>query len=106
MDATLKLMHVVFPLTHWITVPGQHDLQRQIVDQAHAKIESLRRDSSVRGSVRIVVGQVADAIAKEVSREAADLVIIERGSLQSSLGRLRTQTYSVILKAPCPVLSV
>jgi nucleotide-binding universal stress UspA family protein len=106
MDAALKLVHVVPPLTHWITVPGQHDLQRQIVDQAHAKIESLRRDSSVRGTVRIVVGQVADAIAKEVGREAADLVIIGRGSLKSSLGRLRTQAYSVILKSPCPVISV
>jgi nucleotide-binding universal stress UspA family protein len=105
-DADLTLVHVAPPLTHWITVPGQRDFQQRIVEESRAKIEALLKSSGIRAPVRIVVGQVADAIGQETSRESVDLVIIGRGSLQSALGRLRTQAYSVILKSPCPVIGV
>ena len=43
-----------------------------------------------------------------VAREArsADLVIIGRGVMQETLGRLRTNVYAIIREAPCPVISV
>jgi hypothetical protein len=36
----------------------------------------------------------------------ADLVIIGRGKLLSTFGRLRTHAYAIIRDSPCPVLSL
>jgi hypothetical protein len=36
----------------------------------------------------------------------ADLVLIGRGSISSTLGRLRTHAYQIIQRSPCPVISV
>jgi len=43
-------------------------------------------------------------LAGKVQR--ADLLVIGRGHLQSTLGRLRTNAHNLILLSPCPVLSV
>jgi len=34
------------------------------------------------------------------------LIVIGRGVLQGTLGRLRTHAYGIIRNAPCPVISV
>jgi nucleotide-binding universal stress UspA family protein len=60
----------------------------------------------VKLPLRVAVGRIPDAIGEEAKRESADLIIIGRGSAHSSLGRLRTHTYAVIQKSPCPVISV
>jgi nucleotide-binding universal stress UspA family protein len=52
------------------------------------------------------MGDVAEAVRTEAQRHKADLVIIGRGMLDQSLGRLRTHSYAIIRQAPCPVLSV
>jgi hypothetical protein len=36
----------------------------------------------------------------------ADLVVIGRGVMHSTFGRLRTQSYDIIRQSPCPVLSL
>lgn len=36
----------------------------------------------------------------------ADLVVVGRGGVHGSFGRLRTQSYAIIRDSPCPVLSV
>jgi nucleotide-binding universal stress UspA family protein len=75
-------------------------------EEARAKIESLRQAARVELPLRVAVGEVATTITEEARQERADLVIIGRGSLQSSLGRLRTHAYGIIQKSPCPVVSV
>ena len=35
----------------------------------------------------------------------SDLVVIGRGVVRQTLGRLRTSAYAIIREAPCPVLS-
>jgi hypothetical protein len=39
-------------------------------------------------------------------RHGADLVVIGRGVLNGTLGRLRTHAYGIIRQSPSPVLSV
>ncbi len=36
----------------------------------------------------------------------SDLVVIGRGEIHSTFGRLRANAYSIVREAPCPVLSV
>jgi nucleotide-binding universal stress UspA family protein len=106
MGATLKLLHVVPPITDWIAMPGERELQDEVREEARAKIEGLRRSAGVELPVRIAVGPVSGTVTEEAREEGADLILIGRGSLQESLGRLRTHAYGIIQKAPCPVLSV
>jgi hypothetical protein len=34
------------------------------------------------------------------------LIVIGRGVMQKTLGRLRSSAYSIIREAPCPVISI
>jgi nucleotide-binding universal stress UspA family protein len=43
---------------------------------------------------------------KEADTTSPDLIVIGRGVLHETLGRLRTHAYGIIRHAPCPVLSV
>ena len=104
--ATLKLLHVVSPISDWLDLPNERELQEHIRDEARRKLEPLRQSAGIDVPVRIAVGQVANTVAEEAKQEGADLIIIGRGSLQSPLGRLRTHAYGIIQKSPCPVLSV
>jgi nucleotide-binding universal stress UspA family protein len=106
MGATLKLLHVVQPITDWIAMPGERELQEEVREEARAKIDALKQSAGVELPVRIAVGPVVDTVVEEAREEQADLILIGRGSLQGSLGRLRTHAYGIIQKAPCPVLSV
>jgi len=106
MGASLKLLHVVPPISDWLSLPSERDLQEQVRDEARVKINVLQRSAGVEAPLRIAVGQIADTVTEEARQEAADLILIGRGSLQSSLGRLRTHAYGIIQKSPCPVLSV
>jgi nucleotide-binding universal stress UspA family protein len=106
MGASLRLLHVVSPVSDWLALPSERELQEQVRDEARAKIDDLQRCAGVAVPVRIAVGQIADTVTEEARQEGADLIVIGRGSLQSSLGRLRTHAYGIIQKSPCPVLSV
>lgn len=106
MGAKVKLLHVVPPISDWLALPSERELQEQVREEGRAKIESLRQSAGVELPLRVAVGPVADTLTEEARQEGADLVIIGRGSLQSPLGRLRTHAYGIIQKSPCPVVSV
>ena len=103
---SLTLLYVVPPINDWLASPSERNLQEQVREQASARIDSLRRSAGVDFPFRIAVGRVADTVAKEARQDGADLVIIGRGSLQSTLGRLGAEAYGIIKKSPCPVVSV
>jgi nucleotide-binding universal stress UspA family protein len=106
MGATLKLVHVVLPISDWLALPSERDLQEEVREEARAKVDALRQSAGVDLPIRVAVGNIADTVTEEARQEGADLVIIGRGSLQATLGRLRTHAYGIIQKSPCPVLSI
>ena len=106
MGSTLKLIHVAPRISDALALPSEEVLQEEVNQQARAKIESLQKSASVEAHLEIAVGSVAEAVAQAAEHQGANLVIIGRGSLQATLGRLRTHAYAIIHKSPCPVLSV
>ena len=56
--------------------------------------------------IGIGVGDIAATIKKEAIGHGADALIIGRGILHETLGRLRAHSYQIIRTAPCPVISV
>jgi nucleotide-binding universal stress UspA family protein len=105
-DAALNLLHVVRPASDWLALESERDLQEQLRSDARTKIDAIRKSAGVDAPLRVAVGEIAATVAEEARQEGAGLVLLGRGSLQSTLGRLRTHAYGIIQSSPCPVLSL
>jgi len=106
MGATLKLLHVVAPISDILSLPSERRLQEEVRNEATTQIESLRRGAGVDAPLRTVVGKLIETVTAEARQEQADLVVIGRGSLPHALGALQSHAYGIIQQASCPVLSV
>jgi nucleotide-binding universal stress UspA family protein len=106
MGATLKLIHAAQPISDALALPGERALQNQVNQRARTHVELLARSAAVEAPLEVIAGPVSDVVTQSAQDQKADLVIIGRGSLQSTLGRLRTHGYAIIGSSPCPVLSV
>ena len=106
LGAELRLFHVVPPVSDWLAIPSERELQEQMRTEARAQLGSQLKQASVDAPLRVAVGKITDAIAEEARREEADLIVIGRGSANASMGRLRSHTYGIVRQSPCPVLSV
>jgi nucleotide-binding universal stress UspA family protein len=106
LGATLQVLYVAPRISDWLALPTERELQERVRQEAHAQIDALQQSAGVALPVRVGVGSIVDTVTEEARQEDADLVVIGRGSLQSTLGRLRTHAYGIIQKSPCPVLSV
>ena len=104
--ATLTVLHVVGPMPDWPSFEPEGALQEQMRQAAHEKILSLQASAGVRVPLHVAVGGIAPTVAEEARQQAADLLLIGRGSLQAPLGRLRTHAYGIIQRSPCAVLSI
>jgi nucleotide-binding universal stress UspA family protein len=74
--------------------------------QAREHIRCLQRKLSVAGEILIEEGNPAQVVQAAAIRRNADLVVIGRSPQEGVLGRLRTNAYSIVRDAPCPVVSV
>lgn len=75
----------------------------------HAAREQLARFQSRAGTnldIRLTGGSVGSAVHKAAQEYDADLIVIGRGSIHTSFGRLENSGYSIIRAAPCPVISI
>lgn len=104
--AKLRLVHVVSGVTGWPERQLDQEFEQAIKKNAREAIENLQKTSGVTAPLCIAVGEVAESVRAEAERHEADLILIGRGVLHEKMGRLRTHSYGIIRKAPCPVLSV
>ncbi len=105
-DAALTLVHVVQPASDWLALESERDLQENLRRAAHARIEEIQKSTEFEAPLRVAVGEIAATIAEEARQEDADLILLGRGSLQSTMARLRTHAFGIIQGSPCPVMSV
>jgi nucleotide-binding universal stress UspA family protein len=104
--ATLRLVHAVSGVEGWPERQLDQELEESLRKQAREEIEKLQQSTGVAAPLCVAVGEVAGAVREEARRHNADLIVIGRGILHETLGRLRTHAYGIIRHAPCPVLSV
>ena len=103
---TLRLVHAVSGIVGWPERQLDQEFQEALRNDAREAIEGLQRSVGVTAPLCVVVGEVADVVRAEAERHDSELVLIGRGILHETMGRLRTHSYSIIRHAPCPVLSV
>jgi nucleotide-binding universal stress UspA family protein len=105
--ASLRLVHVVTDASrsHSHNFDPGHDADLR--ENARQEIFQFQKEAGVSNvPLCIVAGSVADGVQEEAQRHGADLLVIGRGSLHETIGRLRTHSHAIIRQSLCPVLSV
>jgi len=105
-QAKLWLVHAV-PAAE--TRPQKYfegDLEVFLQEEARKAIGKLQEAAGVVAQLCIGAGEVPHVVHDAALHHNADLVVIGRGHATRTLGRLRTNVYSIIRQAPCPVISV
>jgi nucleotide-binding universal stress UspA family protein len=82
------------------------DLQAYLEADARKAIGGLQQTAGVGVPLCLGAGEVSHVVRDSALGHSADLVVIGRGHATRTLGRLRSNVYSIIREAPCPVISV
>jgi nucleotide-binding universal stress UspA family protein len=106
MGASLQLMHVVRPVSDWLSLDSEQALQEELRGAARNRIESTFKSGEMNLPLRVAVGEIVTTVTEEARQEGADLIVLGRGAIHDTLGRLRTHAHGIIHRSPCPVLSV
>jgi nucleotide-binding universal stress UspA family protein len=101
--ATLKLVHAI---TAGKAPPGWGKYRQYLFEVAREELAKLQSESGTNFETVLEGGEVAVAVRKAAEQSRTDLVIIGRGVMQKAFGRMRTNVYSIIREAPCPVISI
>jgi nucleotide-binding universal stress UspA family protein len=104
--ATLRLVHVVPGAEAWPERQIDREFEEALRMQARDSVSQVQKSVGVTAPLCVAAGDIARAVREEARRHGADLLIIGRGAVHETMGRLRTHAYGIIRQAPCPVLSV
>ena len=106
LGASLRLVHVITGTerSRFHSFDPGHD--SDLREAAEKAIYKLQEAANVNAPLCIVAGNVSEGVQEEARRHNADMVVIGRGTLHETLGRLRAHSYGIIRQSPCPVLSV
>lgn len=104
--ARLRLVHAVGGVPAGAQAYEQMDFPHFLLQSGRDGLAQLQKDAGTDLEACIAGGNVAQVVSEAARKLGADLVIVGRGRLHQTLGRLRTNTYSIVRDSPCPVLSV
>jgi nucleotide-binding universal stress UspA family protein len=96
----------VRPISDWLSLESEQALQEELRTESRTRIESSLTSAGLDLPLRIAVGEIVATITEEARQEGADLIVLGRGAMHETLGRLRTHAHAIIQRSPCPVLSV
>jgi nucleotide-binding universal stress UspA family protein len=82
------------------------DLQQYLEQDARKTIAQLQQTAGVVAPLCLGAGEVSHVVRDSALGHSADLVVIGRGRMTRTLGRLRSKVYSIVREAPCPVISI
>ncbi len=104
--ASLQFLHVVRTVSDWLSLESEQELQEELRTEARNRIETSLKSGGLDLPLRVAVGEIVATITEEARQEGADLIVLGRGAMHETLGRLRTHAHAIIQRSPCPVLSV
>ena len=105
-SAELIVVHVVTAIE---AGPAKYLDQRFVLEvsaQMRTELESLLETMGIVARIIVVGGDPAKTVSEIAQCENVNQLVIARGAVAETLGRLRTHAYSIIRSAPCPVVSV
>jgi len=102
----LQLVHAVAGAEGMWTAESDPSMYRFLFDTAGERIAKLQSEVGTDLEIRLMAGSVSSAVRETALACDADVIVIGRGAVQSSFGRLNNACYSIIRSAPCPVISI
>jgi nucleotide-binding universal stress UspA family protein len=105
-DASVQLLHVVRPVSDWLSLESEQALQEELRTEARNRIEAELKSGGMDLPLRIAVGEIVTTITEDARQEGTDLIVLGRGAIHERLGGLRTHVHGIIQRSPCPVVSV
>ena len=81
------------------------EFDRFLMDVAKERIAELQSKMGIELQSCVRAGPVAPVVRQAAVVHGSDLIVIGRGVVRETMGRLRTNAYAIIREAPCPVLS-
>jgi nucleotide-binding universal stress UspA family protein len=105
--AKLTLVHAIPAATHPVGLDLEGDRFRAaLFEMANTALAKLQSEAGTKLETAVAGDEIARVIHETAQTTRADLVIIGRGVMQETFGRLRTNVYSIVRETPCPVISV
>jgi nucleotide-binding universal stress UspA family protein len=105
-DAKLRLVHAIGATEARPDKYLDTEFRQFLFQSSREAIMDMQRQLGLNLELCIDGGTVSTAVHDGAVAHQADLVIIGRGRVQKSFGRLRTNSYAIIRDCPCPVLSI
>jgi nucleotide-binding universal stress UspA family protein len=104
--ASLRLVHAVPGAAHTAGETGGDEFRLFLLSSAREEIAKLQSQAGTSLDVSVVAGPVGQVVRKVALEYDSDLLVIGRGVMHQTFGRLRTESYGIIRESPCPVLSL
>jgi nucleotide-binding universal stress UspA family protein len=104
--AGLSLVHAVPGAERQLADTGGDEFSLFLLNAARKEMTKLQAEAGTSFEASVSAGAVGAVVRQTALDRNADLVIIGRGVMHSTFGRLRTQSYNIIRQSPCPVLSL
>ena len=105
-QAELRVVHAIPQVYDPVQAFSADDFRHYLMQQARERYAPVALATNVAAPLTMVEGGVGHAIGDEAKSFNADLLVIGRGVIHHTFGRLRTHAYDLIRSSPCPVLSI
>jgi nucleotide-binding universal stress UspA family protein len=102
----LQLVHAVAGADAMWTEQRDPSMYEFLFHAARERLAALQGRARTSLETRLVGGSIGMAVHQAALDYNADLILIGRGAIQTSLGRLKNSAYAIIRAAPCPVISI
>jgi len=106
LGAGLSLVHAVPGAVSQPYDTGGDEFALFLLDAARKEMIKLQAEAGTAFEATVVAGGVGHVVRQAALERHADLVVIGRGVMHETFGRLRTQSYDILRQSPCPVLSL
>ncbi len=106
LGAEVRLVHAVPGAERQLNETGGDEFSLFLVDAARKEMAKLQTEAGTNLDASVIAGSVGKVVHQVAVNYNSDLLVIGRGVMHDTFGRLRTKSYDVIRQSPCPVLSL
>jgi nucleotide-binding universal stress UspA family protein len=104
--ASVRLVHAVPGAERQLADTGGDEFSLFLLDAARKDMAKLQAEAGTNLEASVVAGGEGRVVRQVALDHNSDLLVIGRGVMHATFGRLRTKSYEVIRQSPCPVLSL
>ncbi len=102
----LQLVHAVAGADAMWTEESNPSMYEFLFHAARERLAKLQAGAGTNLEPHLMGGSLGSAVRQAAMDFDADLIVIGRGAIQSSFGRLKNNASAIIRAAPCPVISI